>query len=72
MKAVGAKIQIKWDKEEVVGTGWRGGWYTAVVNSYCEETDELTVTYSSERTTPYTELSDPVSSHKIRIVWSPL
>lgn len=42
LKAVGAKIQIKWDKEEVVGTGWRGGWYTAVVNLYCKETDELT------------------------------
>lgn len=66
MKTVGAKIHIKWDKEEVVGTGWRGGWYTALVNSYCEGTDELTVTYSSERTTPYTEeLSDLVSRQKI-------
>ena len=27
MKAVGEKTQIKWDKEEVVGIGWRGGWY---------------------------------------------
>lgn len=51
MKMIGAKVQIKWDKEEVATTGWRGGWYTATVNGYCEETDEITILLNMESLT---------------------
>ena len=33
-----AKIKIKWHESEVAGSGWKPGWFTAIVQQYCHAT----------------------------------
>ena len=69
----GAKIKVKWMKDELEGTDWKEGWYTATVNSHCSVNDILTITYTSEQGTPYEEELLPlVANNKIKLLWSPL
>lgn len=73
MIQIGSKVKIHWTTEEVKGSGWKGGWYTAKVHGYDELSDTLTVTYSSEPSTPYEEeLNELLNQEKIKLVWSPL
>ena len=30
---IGSKVKVQWTAEEVKGTNWKVGWYTATVNS---------------------------------------
>ncbi|XP_045170664.2 uncharacterized protein LOC123533093 [Mercenaria mercenaria] len=53
MKTPGNTIKVKWLKEEVMGTGWQPGWYSATVLDYNKDTDELTVEYEEEKNCTY-------------------
>ena len=69
----GSKVKVRWTQEELEGTDWKGGWYTAKVNAYDDDTDILTITYSSEPGVPYEEELLPLLSNgKIKLIWSPL
>ena len=69
----GSKVKVKWTAGELEGTDWKGGWYKATVNSYCSETDMLTLTYVSEPGIPYEEELMPLlSNNKIKLLWSPM
>ena len=52
---IGAIVDVKWSSSEVRGTDWKAGWYRAEVQSYCEETDTLTICYVSEPDKTYEE-----------------
>ena len=65
----GAQISIKWLLEELGDSGWKAGWYKAVVQAYEPETDKLTVVYPSEPGCVYTlGLSSMISSGKIKLI----
>ena len=49
---VGSKVKVKWTAEEVKGSGWTAGWYTAIVHRYDDELDIITLTYASKPSTP--------------------
>ena len=51
------------DSCELESTDWKGGWYKATVNSYCNETDMLTLPYASEPGIPYEEELLPLLSN---------
>ena len=69
----GSKVKVKWTTGELESTDWKGGWYKATVNSYCSETDMLTLTYVSEPGIPYEEELLPLlSNNKIKLLWSPM
>ena len=38
---VGSEIKGKWSVDEVGGSGWKPGWYTAFVEGYDEGDDEI-------------------------------
>ena len=68
---VGSKVKVKWTAEEVKGSGWKAGWYTAIVHRYDEDLDILTITYASEPNIPYEEeLGELLAQEKIQLVWS--
>ena len=48
VSAKGARIHVKWTKEEIGDSGWSPGWYVAIVQSYNNEDDIVAVTYPSE------------------------
>ena len=50
---IGVKVKVHWDKEEVKKSGWWTGWYVVTIHSYHDDTDTLTVTYTSELHDPY-------------------
>ena len=69
----GLKVKIKGTAGELEGTDWKGGWYKATVNSYCNDTDMLTLTYVSEPGIPCEEELLPLlSNNKIKLLWSPI
>ena len=69
----GAKVKVKWEASELKDTDWNEGWYSATVNSYCSETDILTITYTSEPGKPYEEELLPLLANKnVKLLWSPL
>lgn len=45
---VGKKVKIKWSKDEIGDSGWKCGWYNAMVQSFSEENDTIDVMYFSE------------------------
>ena len=51
--AVGAKIKLRWTKEEIGDSGWRCGWYTAQVQASNLEEDTIEVLYFSEPESVY-------------------
>ncbi|XP_060592862.1 uncharacterized protein LOC132747482 [Ruditapes philippinarum] len=62
MKTPGNTIKVKWLREEVSGTGWQPGWYSAKVIAFNEDIDELTVEYIEEKDCTYTmKFTDMVS-----------
>ncbi|KAJ7394611.1 hypothetical protein OS493_000429 [Desmophyllum pertusum] len=52
---IGASLSIKWNKEEVKESGWKAGWYSAEVQAFDPDTDEITIIYRKEPTVIYTE-----------------
>ena len=63
----GSKVKIHWTVDEVKGSGWKGGWYTAKVHRYNSESD------CNIPSTPYEEeLGELLALDKIKLVWSPL
>ena len=70
MTEVGAMLKIQWMKEDIGETGWRPGWYTAIVQSYQQDDDTIEVTYSSEPgcVRVYTvELTNMIAEGKIKL-----
>jgi hypothetical protein len=51
---VGKRVKIKWSKDEIGDSGWRCGWYTAVIQSFSEENDTIDVVYFTEQECVYT------------------
>lgn len=45
---IGARIKIKWSKQEVGDTNWRPGWYVAEVRDADRDNDQITVQFVSE------------------------
>ena len=63
----GAQISVKWSSEELGDSGWKPGWYKAVVQAYDTEEDTITVVYPSEPGCVYTMgLSSMITSKKIK------
>jgi len=50
----GASIKVKWSAEEIGDSGWKPGWYKAIVQSYNSKSDTLSVVYPSEPGCIYT------------------
>ena len=70
---VGAKVKVQWSTDEVKNSGWRAGWYVAVVQQYHPESDMLLITYASEPDNVYEEELTPlISKKRIKLVWSPM
>ncbi len=68
MCEVGAKIKVKWTPEELGDSGWRPGWYQAVVLSYDAESDLLTISYPVEEGCVYTiDLSSMLHKGTIKL-----
>ena len=68
---VGSKITVKWTKEDVKDSGWKPGWYSAFVQEYNEDEDEITITYPSEPGCVYTMAVVPaIAADTIRIIRS--
>lgn len=66
---IGAKIKVKWTKEETTSMGW----YVATVQSYCADTDMITLTYQCEPNDPYEEELTPlIAEGKLKLMWSPI
>lgn len=45
---IGARIKVKWSKEEIGDSEWRPGWYVGEVQSADRDNDEITVQFVSE------------------------
>ena len=68
---VGARIKVKWCKEELGDSGWRPGWYTAVVQSYDSENDTITVEYPSEPGCVYDiEVTPMIKASRLKLLKS--
>ena len=51
---IGKRVKVKWSKDEIGDSGWKCGWYTAVVQSFSEENDTIDVVYFTEQECVYT------------------
>jgi len=51
---VGAKVSVKWTKEEIGDTNWRAGWYVGEVQEADPQYDEITVQFVGEPESLYT------------------
>ena len=61
--------------DEIGTSGWKpaAGWYVATVQSYCMDTDTITVTYQAEPNVTYSEELTPlITGGKIKLLWSPI
>lgn len=46
--SIGAKVKVKWSRDDVQGTDWKPGWYTAYVQSADPLQDQITVEHCAE------------------------
>ena len=66
---VGAKVSVKWTKEEIPDTNWRAGWYVGEVQEADPQYDEITVQFVAEPESLYTyEVTPCVAEGKLRMV----
>lgn len=67
---VGARVKVKWTREEIGDSNWRPGWYVGEVHgSMVAEEDEITVQFISEPESTYTyEVTPCVAEGKLRMV----
>ena len=70
---VGSRVKLQWTCDEIGTSGWKPGWYVATVQSYCVDTDVITVTYQAEPNVTYDEELTPlITGGKIKLLWSPI
>ena len=50
----GSKVKIKWCGDDLKGTGWKAGWYTACVKSSDPLQDQIVIKHVSEPGNLYT------------------
>ena len=50
---VGARVKVRWTKEEIGDSGWRCGWYVAEVQKANSMLDQIEVVYISEPESVY-------------------
>ena len=63
---VGKRVKIKWSKDEIGDSGWKCGWYTAMVQGFCVEHDSVDVVYFTEKDCIYTVcVCDLISKGKL-------
>ena len=55
MCQTGARVKVRWTKEDVGDSGWRPGWYTGIVQGYDSENDLLDIAYPCDPGCSYTE-----------------
>ena len=66
---VGARIKVYWSDEDIGDSGWKSGYCTAVVQSYDDNLDTLTIVYPSEPKCTYTiELTPNFMNNKIKLI----
>ena len=66
---VGARVKVKWTREEIGDSNWRPGWYVGEVQGSIAEEDEITVQFISEPESTYTyEVTPCVAEGKLRMV----
>ena len=66
---VGAKVSVKWTKEEIGDTNRRAGWYVGEVQEADPQCDEITVQFVAEPESLYTyEVTPCVAEGKLRMV----
>ena len=64
----GTRVAVLWTKTDNM-SGWKPGWYTAVVRGYKEELDEVTIEYSSEHGKRYVmSVSDNVKKGNLKVL----
>lgn len=64
---VGARISVRWTREEIGETNWRAGWYVAEVQESDPDHDEITVQFVLEPESVYTfQVTPSVAEGKIR------
>ncbi|CAB3988424.1 Hypothetical predicted protein [Paramuricea clavata] len=60
------RIKIKWSKDEIGNSGWKYGWYTAMVQGFSIQHDSIDVVYFTEKDCVYTVcVSDLLSKGKL-------
>ena len=58
--------KIKWSKNEIGDSGWKCGWYSAMVQGFCIDDDSIDVVYFTEKYCIYTVcISDLISKEKL-------
>ena len=69
MKEVGAKVKVKWTREELGYSVWKPGWYVGNVQGYDELNDTVTVLYPTQPNHMYShDLSRYVTEEKIKLL----
>lgn len=69
MAQVGARVKIKWTTEEIGDSGWKPGWYTAIVQSHYDDSDSIVVMYPSEPNCTYTVgLTSSYMAKKLKLI----
>lgn len=64
---VGLAIKVKWVQKDL-GTGWKPGWYSAVVQSCDIQNDTINIIYNLEPNVIYSvEVSPCISSGRIKL-----
>lgn len=51
---IGAKVKVKWTREEIGDSNWRPGWFVAEVQESDPDNDEITLMFSAEPEATYT------------------
>jgi hypothetical protein len=46
---VGKRVKTKWSKDEIGDSGWKCGWYRAMVQGFSIEHDSIDVVYFTEK-----------------------
>ena len=65
----GTIVKVKWEKDDVEGTGWSAGWYKAQVQTYCTESDQIQLVYFTEPESVYTlEVTPELYAGKLILV----
>ena len=65
---VGARIKIKWTKDDIGDSNWKPGWYVGEVQQSDLDNDEITVQFVSEPTVTYEyEVTTLVAEGKLKM-----
>ena len=65
---IGARILIRWEKEELRESGWRAGWYAAKIQAFDPDTDEISIIYDQEQDEVYSKCVNAlISEGKVKL-----